>query len=116
MIYKIGNIGDVKIFPYLPRRMCRMISGLASLLTELYGEDRDVDNSDGGFILYCEPRTSSEELKAYFDYSAHTMESISVEPDFPILIAMYVLNNEYTVVIVMWTDDAPDEIRKEMED
>jgi len=116
MIYKIGNIGDVKIFPYLPRRMCRMISGLASLLTELYGEDRDVDNSDGGYILYATPGTTGDELKAYFDYSTHTMESISVEPDFPILTAMYVLNNEYTVVIVMWTDDAPDEIRKEMED
>ena len=116
MVYKIGNISDVRDFPYLPQCMQRTISGLASLLTNAYGADRDVDNSDGGFILYAEPGTTAEDLKSCFDYTSHTVEFINVESEVPICMIQYVLNNEFAVTIVMWTHDLPDEIKREMDD
>lgn len=81
------------------------------VLTTLYGENRDVVNDDGGFVLCVEQGTEPENIKALFDYSVYIPEYVNVDRN---LFLQYILNNEYVVVIVMSLDDAPYEFRKEI--
>ena len=113
MVYKIGNIKDLEALPLMDEGVKAILSRYARVLSEEYGEGRDVDCDDGGYILYVAPHTPCENVKAYFDYSKHTAEC--VEPCGDICSAMYLLNNEYMVMIVMWAFDVPAEIAKEMD-
>lgn len=116
MVYKLGTTADLAQLPPMDQRTHRLLSILARVLTSEYGADRDVDASDGGYVLYAAPGTQPEEIKAYFDYSAACVESVECVPDTtpPICVATYILNNEYVVIIIMSTADAPPEIIKEI--
>ena len=113
MVYKIGNISDLESIAITDENAYTLLSQYARLLSYEYGEDRNVDLSDGGFVLYATPGTNSEDIKAYFDYSKHTVES--VDRFGSLVVAMYILHNEYVVLIVMSEDDAPTEIIKEID-
>ena len=116
MIYKIGNIADLTILPSMDPDIKRRITALARMLSGYYGEDRDVENFDGGYILYSDHGTTPEELRKVFDYTAHTVEYVTCDYHTvpPIITAHYIINNEFTVSIIMSMADAPDEIRNEM--
>ena len=45
-----------------------LIEGYLTTYDSLYGEDRNVDEDDGGYVLYCDPGTSAVELKSFIDY------------------------------------------------
>ena len=72
-----------------------------------------MDLSDGGFVLYATPGTDCKEIKAYFDYSKHTVES--ADRFGSLVVVMYLLHNEYVVLIIISEDDAPAEIIKEID-
>ena len=112
MVYKFGNIADVDSIPFEHDRAREISTQYASVLTAEYGEERNIDTADGGFILYATPGTRAEEIKAYFDYTKHTVEYVDVFGE--VCSALYLLSNDYGVVIVLSVADAPDEIKKEM--
>ena len=114
MVYKIGNLSDLATIPITSSKTFELVYHYARVLTCEYGEDRNVDADDGGYVLYVPPGTSKEEIKACFDYTKHMVES--VEQFGSLCAAMYILNNEYAVVIVMSMADVPQEIKKEMEE
>ena len=116
MVYKIGTTADLAQLPPMDQQVRRLVSILARVLTSEYGADRDVEASDGGYVLYADPGTSAEELKTYFDYSAACAETVECIPDTapPVCVATYILNNEYVVVIIMSMADAPAEIINEI--
>ena len=113
MVYKIGNISELESIVITDENAYALLSQYAKLLSYEYGEDRNVDTDDGGYVLYATPGTKSEDIKAYFDYSKHTVES--VDRFGSLVVAMYILHNEYVVLIVMSEDDAPTEIIKEID-
>ena len=113
MVYKIGNISDLESIVITDENAYALLSQYAKLLSYEYGEDRNVDTDDGGYVLYATPGTNSEEIKGYFDYSKHTVES--ADRFGSLVVAMYILHNEYVVLIVMSEDDAPAEIIKEID-
>ena len=113
MVYKIGNISDLESIVITDENAYALLSQYARLLSYEYGEDRNVDLSDGGFVLYATPGTNSEDIKVYFDYSKHTLES--ADRFGSLVVAMYILHNEFVVLIVMSEDDAPAEIIKEID-
>ena len=113
MVYKIGNISDLESIAITDENAYALLSQYARLLSYEYGEDRNVDLSDGGYVLYATPGTNSEEIKAYFDYSKHIVES--ADRFGSLVVAMYILHNEYVVLIVMSEADAPAEIIKEID-
>lgn len=84
----------------------------ASVLSVEYGEGRDVDKDLGGYILYALPGTTAEEIKAYFDYTQNEIDIVDSNGKF--CSALYILGDDYGVVIVMSTEDAPEEINKEL--
>ena len=108
MVYKIGNLADLETLPLINDVALELLYHHASVLSHEYGENRNIDNSYGGYILYAVPGTDAEELKTFFDVSAHTPEHVDQYDT--LCEALYVLNNNFAVVIIMSMDDAPTEL------
>ena len=112
MVYKISNVSDLEGIPITDSFTYDLLYHYAKVLTYEYGEERNVDTDDGGYVLYCPPNTKAEDIKAYFDYTKHTLESADRYGS--LIAAMYILHNEFAVTIIMSSDDAPIEIIKEI--
>lgn len=113
MVYKIENLADMKKLTDIGMDAWKLLCHHARVLSTEYGEDRNVDNDDGGFVLYCTPGTKSEGIKACFDYTAHTPEYVNTYGD--LCEVFYLCNNGYVVVIIMSIADAPIEILNEVD-
>lgn len=85
-----------------------ILSYYATALSTNYGENRNLNEDDGGYILYCPKGTSNAELKAYFDYTKYSLELLDVITS--LCAAHYVLNNDYVVTIILSADDLPEEM------
>ena len=113
MIHKIGNVKDISSIPNLSPEARKTLFEFANVLTQEYGEDRDIDKDYGGFILYAEEGTNIEEIKSQFNYTEHTMEFIERSFTEPYIYTILFLTScEYGVVIVMYASDAPEEFNK----
>ena len=113
MVYKIGTIADLDSLPLLDDTTLELLHHHASVLTKEYGANRNVDEDDGGFVLYATPKTSVEDIKAYFDISKHSLECVNTYGS--LCEAVYLPNNDYAVVIILSIADAPTEIRNEID-
>ncbi len=113
MVYKIGNLADVKKLTDISMDVWQLLYHHARVLSAEYGEDRNVDHGDGGCTLYCTAGTKSEDIKACFDYTAHTPEYVNTYGD--LCEVFYICNNDYVVVIIMSIADAPTEILNEID-
>lgn len=112
MVHKLGHIADLEKLTITDSVTRDNLFEFLKVLDYEYGFDRNVDTSDGGYVLYCEDGTTMEELQSFFCYPAYTVEYVNrcLDASPPICCAMYLLNNEYAVVIVMSIADAPAEI------
>lgn len=118
MVYKLGNVSDLEKLMIADETTYNVLHELTSVLTNEYGADRNVNKDDGGYVLYAAPGTKPEEIKAFFDFSAHEIEYVNrfLKAQPPICTAFYVLNNEFVVTIVMSIEDAPQEITDNFEE
>lgn len=114
MVYKFGNTSDLASLPSTDPVTLQNLYELTSVLTNEYGDDRNIDTDDGGFVLYVTPGTPAEEVKASFDYTKYPLEYVNRFG--PICCAFYFLNNEFAVTIVMSITDAPIEITDAFEE
>ena len=108
MVYKIGNIADLSKIDSADEDAISILSYYATALSTNYGEDRNIDDDDGGYILYCPQGTTNAEIKACFDYSKYSLELLEVITS--LCAAHYVLNNDYVVTIILSADDLPEEM------
>ena len=115
MVYKLGSTRDMSIISHIDEDIYHKLHTLCSVFDVFYKTDRDIDNDDGGFVIYAEPGTSIEDIKACFDYSKHIPECISYEDNSDLCTVSYILNNEFTVILVLSKEDVPVEILKELE-
>ena len=115
MIHKLGHLRDLDDIVVEDEAILKDLTEFLSVLDNEYGEDRDVDNSDGGYVLYCEAGTSLDELEAVFNYKAVFDWSGNIKSKIPYCSTMFFLNNETAVVIVMSIEDAPENIKNEIE-
>ena len=114
MVYKIGNVADLGFLPLIDDAILDLLSHYAKVLSSEYGENRNVDEDDGGYLLYVPSGTPTEEIKACFDYTKHCVES--VDRFGHLLAATYILNNEFAVTIILSLADAPTEILNEIDE
>ena len=114
MIHKLGNICDVTKLKHINLSVKEALLDYTSVLTNFYGEYRDIDNDDGGYVLYCEKGTLPEDIKSFFDYSENVLECVNNITNTDFFSATYILNNEFAVILVVHNDDIPDEIRKKL--
>ena len=112
MVYKIGNITDLSTIPITDGKTFELLYHYARVLTSEYGQERNVNEDDGGFILYAPPGTKAEEIKDYFDYTKHTVESVDRYGH--LYSAMFILSNEFAVTIVGSLVDAPPQFINEI--
>ena len=116
MVYKIGNIRDMAFMPLKDEELRNVIYKQVRILSDEYGEYRDVDKDDGGYIIYIEPGTNMQNAKKYFDYSKTTPEQVDVieTSTCKLYSALYLLNNEYSITIIMHESDVLKEILEEV--
>ena len=112
MVYKIGNASDLESIP-IEEGAKGLLYRYASILSDEYGENRNVDTDLGGYVLFAVPGTPAEEIKASFDYTKNAVEYAETSGSACALV--YILSSDYGVVIVMSTADAPEEMQKEIE-
>ena len=113
MVYRIGNLSDLDMLPLIDDTALELLYHHAKVLSTEYGEKRNIETSDGGYVLYAAPGTKAEDVKAYFDYSKHLPECVNTYGK--LCEAIYLLNNDYGVVIIMSIADAPAEILNEID-
>ena len=118
MVHKLGHVADLERLTIADEVTRNNLVELLQILDNEYGEDRNIDNDDGGYVLYATPGTNPEEIKVFFDYSAHEIEYVNrfLKAQPPICTAFYILNNEFVVTIVMSIADAPKEITYNFEE
>lgn len=114
MIYKVGNIKEINNIPNLKEGEQQAITKFAKILTEMYGDDRDIDHDMGGYILFATEDTTEDEIKEEFDYSEYLVEYIE-EFDNNTYAAVYLVSTEFAVVLIMSGDDFPAEIYDDAE-
>lgn len=112
MIHKLGTMSDLMSLPSLNPNARKIIENDLAILDENYGSDRDIDNDYGGYVLYCDYGTKTEELKERFNYIEHTPEFVDLILGY--CHAVYVLSDEYAVSVIISIDDAPKEIKNEI--
>ena len=115
MVYKLGNVKDIEKVPVIEGDTYKALYKYLNILESEYGKDRDLDEDDGGYVLYAERGTTTDELETYFDYSRYLLEFAECSDSGEVITAVYLLGNDYGVVIVIHKDDAPEEYLKEME-
>jgi len=113
MVYKIGNIADLESLPLVDDTALELLCHHASVLSHEYGENRNIDTDDGGYVLYVVPGTSVAEIKSFFDISKHNPEYVNTYGN--LCEAVYILTNDYAVVVIMSISDAPTEILNEID-
>jgi len=112
MVYKIGNIRDMAFLPLQDDEVRKIIYQQARILSDEYGEYRDVDKDDGGYIIYIEPGTDTQNAKKYFDYSKATPEQVDVveTSTCKLYSALYLMHNEYGITFIAHEENAPKEV------
>ena len=76
MIYKLGSVADISKLPSMDDRLRNAIFKNLKILDDNYGEDRDIDNDDGGYVLFCEPGTTESEIQSYHDHIQYLPEHV----------------------------------------
>lgn len=112
MVYKIGNVSDLSKIPIADDKAKEILYHFAKVLTTEYGEGRNIDTDDGGYILYALPGTTTEEIKVHFDYTQNVLEYGEVFES--VFYAVYIISSDYGVVLVISSKDIPKEILKEI--
>lgn len=113
MVYKIGNVADLEELPQLEDTALELLYHYASVLTTEYGVKREIDHDDGGFLLYAMSGTNAEDIKPFFDFSNHIVESVARFGE--LYAATYILHNEYAVTIIGSMKDIPTELADMLE-
>ena len=111
MVYKLGTAGDMSMLAsvLIPAAVRHALIEDLAVLDREYGAERNIDKSDGGFLLYCTPGTKPVELKPFFDPGKHVPEWAEPVRDEPAYtMALYLLTNDFAVELVVATQDAED--------
>lgn len=77
-MYKAGTVKELESLDLegkIPEEICREALKVVTMLDENFGEDRDVDYDDGGYVVIAK---SKEDLD-YFDQNCVELESPTLE-------------------------------------
>lgn len=118
MIYKLANPKDVDKILGIDEPTRNTLLKYTKILSEEYGEERDVDNDYGGYVLYVPLGTPHQDLKDIFDYTGYCAECVEyIEHSCPTMcVAVYVTSCDYGVVIVISPNDMPDEMKEYLDE
>lgn len=103
----------------LPKEVVAVIKEIATILDSVYGEYRDVEGGDGGYILVLESAEDFSKLKDVYldidDLITEYVDRIAIEAGEDWLNALTICNNDYAISLVMSVSIAPKYLIEGME-
>lgn len=116
MLHTIGTAHELALLPYhLPEELVtEVLTGLVVLDAE-YGESRNYYES-GGYSVIAETIEDISALKAIVDFESHCPEWATRIGRTGWLSALYILNNDFSIMAYLPLDIAPTAIINELED
>ena len=117
MLYRIGTQQELAMLPYsLPERVREELLRSTIALDHAYGAGRDYLDV-GGYSLIAETREDVEEIKKIVDYDEHPCEwAERIGKDSGYLSALFLLNDDYTVMLFMPISAAPYTLLNDLEE
>ena len=113
MLHKIGTLRETESLPCtLPEAVRNEILQSTAILDREYGADRDYFQV-GGYTLLAENSEDLSHVETIINLRQHPPEWVSQIDGF--VSALYVLNDDYSLLLLMPLSIAPDAIRNEME-
>ena len=102
MVYKLGHEAESCSLPYpVSGRLYDNLVEFLLMLDNEYGADRDVEQDDGDYVLFCTPGTTDGEIQRYFTFSGLVLEWVTDIPHQPEYCAsLYFLREDYAVVLI----------------
>ena len=110
MVCKIRNVEDLSSVPIASEEAKETLYHFAKVFTYEYGGNI---NFEGGYILFVTHGSNAEDIKQHFDYSQNDLEYGSISDE--VCYAIYVISDDYSIVIVSSKEDMPYEILAEIE-
>ena len=117
MLYMVGTLCETdKLETKLPVSVfTELVRGIAILDCE-YGQNRNYREC-GGYSLIVETAEDVQDIKNYVDYEAHPAEWVtSIGKDSGYLSALYIMNDDFSIMIYLPAAIAPTVILDEVED
>lgn len=115
MLYRIGNHAEVMALPVtLPEMVHSELLRCVALFDLQYGLDRDYLEV-GGYSILTETMEDTEKVKDIIDYDTHPCEWANRLGE-EYLSALYVINNDFAIILFMPLKAAPEAILNELED
>jgi hypothetical protein len=113
-LYKAGTVKEIQQIredaPNLPEGVYHEALRIVTTLDEVYGPDRDVDHSDGGFVLIAENVQDIELINRQYmrlgDNRHEVVDVFKCESGVHIN-AFFLLNNEFGINVLMPSNIAP---------
>lgn len=70
MVYKLGREAEIGSLPFpMSGKLYDSLLEFLLVLDNEYGADRDVEQDDGGYVLFCTPGTTDSEIQRYFNFA-----------------------------------------------
>lgn len=102
MVYKLGHEDEIDSLPFpVSGKLYDSLLEFLLVLDNEYGADRNVEQDDGGYVLFCTPGTTDSEIQRYFDLNgliSDWVTSISHDPNY--CASAYFLRDDYIVVLI----------------
>lgn len=102
MVYKLAHEAEMGSLPFqVSGKLYDALLEFLLVLDNEYGPDRNVEQDDGGFVLFCTPGTTDGEIQRYLDFNGLVSDwvtSISHDPDY--CASAYFLRDDYVVVLI----------------
>lgn len=116
MLYRIGLVSEIPTLPSdIPNQVRNEITqGLVVLDCE-YGEDRNYLES-GGCSILAETAEDLSQLKEIVDYDNHPCEWATRIGRTSYASALFIMNNDYSILVYLPIDICPYAILSELED
>ena len=115
MLYIIGSKQSaLEVAERLPDEVVSELIRGAAFLDDEYGEERDFAES-GGYSIVAEDEADLPDVKARIDYDRHPCEWATVLGKSGYCSALYVMNDDFSIMLYLPITCAPDAVLRELE-
>lgn len=113
MLHRIGKIDELlKLDLPLPEEVSEEVFSNITLMDSIYGADRNYLEV-GGYSMIAETENDIAAIKAVLNYDTHPCEWARYIDDF--ICALYVMNNDFSIMTFMPESIAPHTILNDLE-
>ena len=116
MLYRIGHKKDVySCGCKFPRRALQEVFSGLMILDEEYGYNRNWEE-EGGYSILAETTEDVAAIMQYVDYDKHPPEWVTSISYTKIISALFIMNNDFLIMVYMPQEIAPQSLLDELED